>query len=167
MKAHTIAKPPTAALIEREMFRALRLLPNGEPKYVRIYDNGGRTADRYTVVFTGRYARRVGQDRGYTLVLGMNSCPFHPQGIGICSEYGYRIDWPTYGHLGKKIKFATLPADCQQAVLDDYLSIWELPARIAVTERSEKWPYEPVQHRAWFDENRVRRSEKKGEAEAA
>ena len=30
--------------------RKENLLPQGTPRYVRCYDNGGETADRYTVV---------------------------------------------------------------------------------------------------------------------
>ena len=47
--------------------------------------------------------------------------PFHPQG-----ESPDQIDRPTYGHLGKKIKFSDLPEDCQTLVLQDYKEIWGL-----------------------------------------
>jgi hypothetical protein len=40
--------------------RLLSLMPNGVPKYVRVYDNGGKSFDRYTVVFTGRYTHKTG-----------------------------------------------------------------------------------------------------------
>jgi len=34
------------------MTRAERFMPDGVPKNIRIYDNGGITLDRYTVVFS-------------------------------------------------------------------------------------------------------------------
>lgn len=101
--------------------RSYRLAPRGVPRYVRCYDNGGRSADRYTVVFTGR--------RGGGVYLTMNSEPFHPQGIGqhgATARSWERIDRPTSGHLGKRIKFEELPRDCQVAVLNDYVDIWEI-----------------------------------------
>lgn len=102
------------------MTREQRFLPNGIPRYVRCYDDP-TSGDRFTVVFTGRYQGRDGCD-----YLGMNSYPFHPQGIG---QHGWSrdvIDYPTYGHLGKKIKFTDLPKDCQQCVLQSYKEIWRI-----------------------------------------
>lgn len=52
--------------------RAERFMPNDVPRYVRIYDNGGETADRYTVVFTGLRT-------GWHQLLSMSAAPFHPQ----------------------------------------------------------------------------------------
>ena len=88
------------------------------PRWIRCYDNGGESADRYTVVFTSR--------RGKGLYLGMNHEPFHPQGIGMHGESnnGHPIDRPTSGHLGKRIAFGRLPADCQKLVRSDYAAIW-------------------------------------------
>lgn len=106
--------------------RRARLLPNELPRYVRCYDNGGPdkkdgSIDRYTVVFSGNYKDRKGCD-----YLAMNGAPFHPQGFG---QHGWNqnvIDYPTYGHLGKKIHFTNLPEDCQILVLRDYLLTWGL-----------------------------------------
>ena len=106
--------------------RYARLMPNDLPKYVRCYDNGGTeknngSIDRYTVVFTGNYKGREGCD-----YLAMNGAPFHPQGFG---QHGWSrdvIDYPTYGHLGKKIHFTDLPEDCQIMALRDYLLTWGL-----------------------------------------
>ena len=108
---------------KKQQDRYNRLLPEGKPKYVRCYDNNGKTADRYTVVFTGRIpGRLIGEQFG----LAMSNNPFHPQGIGQHFEYGYRIDYPGYSHLGKKIKFDDLPKDCQTLVLSDYVDYWKL-----------------------------------------
>lgn len=38
--------------------RMKALMPDGVPRYIRCYDNGGVTADRYTVCFTGRYRHK-------------------------------------------------------------------------------------------------------------
>lgn len=112
--------------------RTAKLLPNGEPKYVRCYDNGGTSADRYTVVYTGRY-----RGKGWFQHVGMSANPFHPQGVGMHGEHSQQIDVnksgfaPAIGrknHLGKRITFAELPPDCQKLVLVDYRAIWELPS---------------------------------------
>jgi len=99
------------------------LLPNGVPRYIRCYDNGGRSIDRYTVIFTGHYTHKTGHAFWY---LAMNSEPFHPLGFGQHGESNYTpIDRPRYSHLGKKIKFEDLPEDCQKLVKQDYLYLWD------------------------------------------
>jgi hypothetical protein len=103
--------------------RKNRLLPNNEPRWIRCYDNGGKTLDRYTVVYTGHYTQNTG---GQFWDVCMNASPFHPQGIGQHGESSYPIDRPTYGHLGKKIKFNQLPEDCQKLVLSDYVYLWSI-----------------------------------------
>jgi hypothetical protein len=54
----------------------------------------------------------------------MSGAPFHPQGFCQHGEADRPIDYPTYGHLGKKIAFALLPAGCQRAVMNDYIQLW-------------------------------------------
>ena len=103
--------------------RSFRLLPNGQPRYIRCYDSGDETADRYTVVFTGRYRHLTG---GSTWYVGMSAHPFHPQGFGQHGESPMPIDRPTSRHLGKRIPFAALPEDCRKLVLDDYRYLWTL-----------------------------------------
>jgi hypothetical protein len=101
------------------------LLPNGIPRYIRVYDNntkGAGTFDRYTVVFTGRYNK----SGIYYEYLGMSAHPFHPQGFGQHGESNQPIDRPTYSHLGKKITFDQLPEDCKLCVLQDYKANWNL-----------------------------------------
>ena len=112
--------------------RRERLLPGGIPRYVRVYDNGGPatekgTIDRYTVVFSGNYRGRQRLCR----YLGMSGAPFHPQGFGQHGESETIIDWPTYGHLGKKIKFQDLPEDCQKLAMGYYLYYWDLEKKPA------------------------------------
>lgn len=120
-----------------------RLMPNGIPKYIRLYDNRDtdqRTLDFLTVVYTGNYqdymwadarnrkSRLEQPDRHpYT---AMNGAPFHPQ-MGICmhgESENVLIDRPTYGHLGKQIKWADLAdlPDCMTAIIQEYLDLWDL-----------------------------------------
>lgn len=110
--------------------RLKALLPNGTPKYVRVYDDG-KSIDRYTVVFTGRY-----RGKGNFVYLAMNAAPFHPQGFGQHGENHTQIDVNASGfapamgrknHLGRRIPFSALPDDCRQLVLKDYREIWNLP----------------------------------------
>lgn len=77
---------------------------------IRCYDNNGKTADRYTVVYMD-----YPENRHNTFsAVGMNDEPFHPQGIGQhCMATPGR-------HLGKRIPFSKLPKDCQQVVLNDF-----------------------------------------------
>jgi len=102
--------------------RCRRFMPGGLPKYVRCYDNN-RTVDRYTVVFTGRY-RRAKDDE--FIHLGMSEHPFHPQGFGQHGSSRDQIDRPRSGHLGRRIKFEDLPADCRQCVRQTYRELWDL-----------------------------------------
>lgn len=110
------------------MTRTERFFKNGIPKYVRCYDNGGETADRYTVVYTGRYRHMTG---GEFLYIAMSGYPTHPQGIGQHGGSRNLIDRPKYAHLGKKISFDALPEDCQRVVLFDYRELWNIPEKDA------------------------------------
>jgi len=108
---------------QKQEERKNSLIPNNTPKYVRCYDNGGKTCDRYTVVFTGHYTHKTNRSFWY---LGMSANPFHPLGVGQHGESNYQpIDRPTYSHLGKKIKFNDLPEDCKKCVIQDYLYLWD------------------------------------------
>ena len=79
-------------------------------KILRIscWDDGGKTLDRYTVVFLDQ----IINNRNYS-ALAMSSNPFHPQGFG---QHTYSMIGP---HLGKKIKFEQLPPNCQALVKND------------------------------------------------
>jgi len=114
------------------------LCPQGIPRYVRLYDNGGLdeqggSADRFCAVFSGNYTRKTG---GMHWVVGMSEHPYHPQGVGMSSEYRKMVDclhgnWPpAIGrkcHLGTRIRFQDLPKDCQHLVLQNYADLWDLP----------------------------------------
>jgi hypothetical protein len=87
---------------------------------VRCYDNGGKTADRYTVVFTGRYRNRTG---GVFCNRGMSARPCHPQGYGFWGESDTQIDYPAYSHLGKRVNFYRLPEECRKLIMEDIFDL--------------------------------------------
>lgn len=97
-----------------------------QPKYIRIYDNKGETFDQFTVVFTRK--RTAGQ----CLHLGMSDSPRHPQGFGNHGSSNEPIDYPTYSHLGKKVKWDSLTDECKEVVTETYNELWE------VTETNKK-----------------------------
>ncbi len=74
-----------------------------------IYDNRGRTADRYCVVFTP-FAH---EERLWFPALHMSEKPSHPQGVGTTAEYERR---PTRLPGDRVISFDALPADCRECV---------------------------------------------------
>ena len=77
-------------------------------KHVRIYDNGGKSFDRYTAIYMNEP-----EGRGIYGARGMSERPFDPQGFGLyCSAMPGK-------HLGKRIAFEALPIDCQKAILND------------------------------------------------
>lgn len=132
----------TLSLSMRDRLR--RILPNNYPRYVRVYDNEGKTADRYTVVFTGRY-NQIGRKKHSSRSehpfeyhhLSMSDDPLSPQGVCMLDSNTYHIDLdekyrrfaPNYGksgHLGKRIHWHELPAQCQKAALHAYKELWDL-----------------------------------------
>ena len=121
-------KKNTFKLNKADESRRRRLLPGGEPRWVRCYDAGDDVGDRYTVVYTGL------KDGSHPFV-GMSSAPYHPQGFCTHGTHGYAIDappgkWPPVigrkNHLGRRIAFADLPADCRKLVYDDYFYYWDI-----------------------------------------
>lgn len=114
--------------------RSLALIPGGVPRWVRVYDNEGLTADRYAIVFTGR-----GAGTSTTPFVRCNAQPNHPQyGIYIRGEERFPYDtentsWaPAIGRkhknpaIGRRVAFQDLPAAVQQAVREDYCALWEV-----------------------------------------
>lgn len=125
-----------------QLARKEKLMPGGIPRWLRCYDNGGvdvpgGACDRYTVVFTGQAAanKRQGAPDQWPY-LAMSGSPFHPQGFGQHGHSDHRpcdvnkSNWaPAVGrknHLGTRITFADLPKDCQDLVVQDYVTIWSL-----------------------------------------
>lgn len=75
---------------------------------LRIYDNGGKTCDRYTII-PPRWANKYRDNRDGRLFdsIGSSESPFHPQGFGI---WGPAVPGP---HLGKRLHWDDLPRDVQ------------------------------------------------------
>ena len=72
-------------------------------KRTKIYDNGGKTVDRYTLITPDGD------------VYGFNNQPYHPQGFGqYCGDFGNTLG--RYDHLGKPIKVEDLPEQAQRFV---------------------------------------------------
>jgi hypothetical protein len=92
---------------------------------IRCYDNGGITADRYTVVFLTPYFVDD-TERAWFVSVGMSSDPYHPQGVGYHNETPRLIDEPTSDHLGKPIAFTDLPEKCRIMVERDLENIGEM-----------------------------------------
>lgn len=91
---------------------------------VRIYDNGGKTVDRYTVIFMDQFytdsdAHRAPFRRLHD-ALGMSAEPFAPHGIG------QHTSGMPGSHLGKRITFDELPEDCQRMLARerDDIFVW-------------------------------------------
>ena len=83
-------------------------LGENKMKNIRIYDNGGKTFDRFTAVYMAHPERD-----GSFLARGMSEHPFHPQGLGqFCSAMPGR-------HLGKRITFEQLPKDCRALIASE------------------------------------------------
>lgn len=87
------------------MDRRTMFYKKGAPKLVRCYDNGGQSADRFTVVFTGRYRKKTGGDFMY---LGLSANPYHPMGFGQHGFSSIQIDRPSY------VQIATLLPSSRQ-----------------------------------------------------
>lgn len=79
------------------------------PQVIRCYDSGPNYTDRYAVFYLD-----VAEIDGPQAMLGMCAHPFHPQGF---CQHGEGI---LGRHNGKRIPFASLPKDCQSAVLQDF-----------------------------------------------
>lgn len=106
--------------------RRLKFMKNGNPRFLHVYDNGGKTVDRFSIVFTGKYRHLT---NGQTVFVGASEHPFHPQGFGSHECLNFVPDYPTYGHLGKKIQFKDLPPDVKKMVKDDYMDLWKLKVK--------------------------------------
>ncbi len=83
-----------------------------------IYDNGGKTTDRYTVV----YEPYDIEGEQHWPITDMSGAPFYPLGVCLHSCYNFRITSSVWGNKsgsGRTIDFADLPADCQRVVHQD------------------------------------------------
>ena len=80
----------------------------GLKQFVHVYDNGGSTFDRYTIIIDGE-------------MHGASENPFHPQGFG---QYAGEVPsgWTKnkhFAHLGKRITdLKTLPEPVQKFIVE-------------------------------------------------
>lgn len=85
---------------------------------IKCYDNGGRTVDRYAVLYLNQRQNptrsRGGSLSGPCHGVTMSAAPFHPQGVCLHSDTFIRGK-----HLGKVVRFRQLPPDCKKVVLQD------------------------------------------------
>ena len=89
---------------------------------VRVYDNGGETIDRYTIVIENP----VTKEQSW---LGSNNDPFHSQGFG--QHVGDEGSGNQEGeHLGKLIKFSALPEPVQKFVKQDCKAMAPTPEQM-------------------------------------
>jgi hypothetical protein len=84
----------------------------GAPEFIlSCHDNGGKTADRYTVYFGGSmYSEQLGRNVQY---LGMSAYPTHPQGISQWGEAPAAFREAS----GKKVRWQDLPETIRQHVV--------------------------------------------------
>lgn len=87
----------------------------GAPKaLLAVYDNGGKTCDRYTALYGAplwipeHYGRKVP-------ARFMSSNPSHPQGFGIFGE----VESWNRSALGRKVRFCDLPEAVRKCIEDD------------------------------------------------
>lgn len=92
----------------KDLMNLFETLDDLKPFIFRITDNGGESADRFTVATT---------DGDY---YAMSADPYHPQGVGMTGE-GYdpnggqsRID----DRVERDIRWIDLPRDCQRCVMN-------------------------------------------------
>lgn len=85
------------------------------PARFRLWDNEGRSVDRYTVVdsrpcqcedLSGHYRGRTREG------VGFSRTPYHPQGVGLSFELD-AADWAAadFRKWGRRIRFDDLPPD--------------------------------------------------------
>jgi len=74
----------------------------------RIYDDGGKSIDRYTLVVPSV------NEPGKLDMYGFDENPYYPQGFG---QFAGSCDkMPSYAHLGKLISYNDLPDQAQRYV---------------------------------------------------
>jgi len=88
-------------------------LADGRRVVCKIFDNGGATFDRYTVVFKAKRYRGA----LYWEYIAASEHPFHPQGFG---QYGTLAAFVEGPHLGKRISFEQCPPDVQKFILQQF-----------------------------------------------
>lgn len=90
------------------------IVVNGKRKTCRIWDTGeDGPIDRYTIAYRGWHLKDWGMVYPYA---ACNGAPFHPQGFG---QHGELRTFLRGRHLGRRVRFETLPNDVQKFILQD------------------------------------------------
>jgi hypothetical protein len=89
-----------------------KYLTDAPSALVAVYDNGGKTLDRYTALYGGPFW--TPGDR-FIQIRGMSEHPNHPQGFGQWGE----MDPAARRACGKLVAFQDLPADVQRCIVAD------------------------------------------------
>lgn len=86
----------------------------GAPRHVlACYDNGGRSFDRYTVLYGAPWWQPdYGRNVPY---IACSANPFHPQGFGQHGE----MPADNRQALGRKVRWQDLPPDVQRMAVQD------------------------------------------------
>lgn len=108
-------------MARRQLFEA-----GGIPKHVRVYDNGGETTDRYTIVFT--YAHRIGF-KGRVPFMGSG---VDPRGMSYFADMARDIFALEKGN--KRIRFTDLPDAVQREVLHLYRELWNVKPDVTLMD---------------------------------
>lgn len=80
------------------------------PSRIKLYDNGGKTIDRYSLFVPS--VDEPGKEDWYSF----SEYPYHPQGVGQYGGADYPM--PSYRHMGKPISFGDLPEQARRFVQD-------------------------------------------------
>lgn len=96
---------------------AARWLQDAPADVIACYDNGGKTADRYTVLFGGKFWTpgfaehwwKVCREPRMLQHLGMSAYPSDPQGVSMWGEDAMRGP-----HLGRKVRWLDLPENIRK-----------------------------------------------------
>lgn len=90
-----------------------RWLEGAPPALLAVYDNGGKSADRYTALYG---APLWEPSFGHMVPCRfMSQHPSHPQGIGLFGEHPAN----DRAALGRKVTFKSLPAEVQRCIMSD------------------------------------------------
>lgn len=85
----------------------------GAPEYILdVFDNKGRTADRYTVLFGGSLLDDILLKHRKVHGLAMSYCPTHPQGVSLWIESP-----TTWRPSHQRIKWSDLPDHIQRHII--------------------------------------------------
>jgi hypothetical protein len=90
-----------------------RWLEGAPAALLAVYDNGGKTADRYTALYGAPLWVPEYYRIGRLPCRGMSADPYHPQGVGMFGEC------ERGPHLGRKVRFADLPEPVRRCIIAD------------------------------------------------